>query len=490
MKVAGIDCSAWATRVVVCDNDTGDVLRRGRAAHPKAEPGEPTYGTPIENEADPRAWLRSLGEAADGLLDDVDAIAVTAQQHGVVPLDSDGDIIRPALLYQDQRDSSAATELLDELGGARGWADDVGTVPQTGWTISKLRWFARNEPETADRIAQVLLPHDWLTWQLMDRPKRCVTDRGDASGTGYFSPRTGRWRPDLVELALGHETVLPHVLEPSESAGRSPEGVRIAAGTGSLMATALGLGAQPGDAVISLAGGGTAFVVHDEPLATPAGAVTPFADATGGYLPLVETMNASLVLPSTAALLSTDPHGLSDLAQRSTPGAHGLVMLPYLEGERVPDLPHAAGTIAGLRAESMRPEHLARAAVEGVVCAMVDALDVLRSQGAQVRRVLLLGAAARLPAIQDVAPLLCDVPVVVPPPASYPAMGAARQAAWSLRAANHAADVGPPDWDPLSRCQELEPDPALSAVGEAVRDQYQRARDDAHPTEAEKEEAE
>jgi xylulokinase len=473
-KVAGIDSSTAGTTIVVCDSDTGAVLRQGHAPHPPGDGDKP-------NEADPQAWLLSLGEAAaGGVLEGVQAIGISGQQHGLLALDAGGVTVRPAMLRGDQRAQVQAADLIEELGGPSGWAQAVGAVPQASYPVAKLRWLAQHEPAAAQRVAQVLLPHDWLVWQLLGRPSRRTTDRGDASGTGYWSAAAGEYRTDLVERALGHQVQLPDVLAPAEPAGQTPEGLLISAGTGDTMAAALGLGVGPGDAAVSLGAGGTVFAVHHEALKDPTGTVTGYADATGRHLPLVQVRNAVRTLRGTADLLSTDLAGLSELALRSTPGSYGLVLLPYLEGERTPDLPHTAGTLTGLRRESMRPEHLARAAFEGMLCGLTDALDVLRNKGVEVRRVFLLGAAAELPAVQAIAPALFGTQVVVPPPAEYAALGAARQAAWSLGAVlGSRSQAAPPQW-PQAAARLLDPGDD-AAVGSAVRQQYRAVRENTHP---------
>lgn len=247
------------------------------------------------------------------------------------------------------------------------------------------------------------------------------------------------------------------------------------------MAAAFGLGVGVGDAVVSLGASGSVMAVHHEALADPAGMITSFADATGMHLPVVHTLNAVRTLRGTAELLGTEDLGeLSTLALKSTPGSSGLVFLPYLEGERTPQLPHTAGTLTGLRRESMKPEHLARAAFEGMLCSLADAMDVLRGRGVEVRRVFLLGAAAELPAVQALAPAIFGAQVVVPQPADYTAIGAARQAAWALgfsqgRAARttHAAWQG-------AAAQVFEPGDDV-AVGTAVRQQYGATRNQIHP---------
>ncbi|MFE9643982.1 FGGY family carbohydrate kinase [Streptomyces sp. NPDC006365] len=475
--VAGLDSSPDFTRIVVCDADSGVVLRQGYAPHPLdgAEGGRPS-------DVDPQAWLLSLGEAAGGgLLEGVQAIGVSAQQNALIPLDTQGNTVRPALVGGDKRAQVCAAELVDALGGREAWAQAVGTVPGAAQPVTKLRWMVKNEPDAALRTAMLMQAHDWLVWQLLGRPARRTTDRGEASSTGYWSAVNGAYRPDLVELALGHQALLPDVLGPAEAAGTTPEGLLISAGTGETMAAAFGLGIGLGDAVVSLGASGSVMAVHHEALVDPSGMITSLADATGMHLPVVTTLNAVRVLRGSAELLGLpDLESLSDLAMKSTPGAHGLVLLPYLEGERTPSLPHVAGTLAGLRRESMRPEHLARAAFEGMLCGLADALDVLRRRGVEVRRIFLLGPAAELPAVQACAPSLLGVQVVVPQSADYAAIGAARQAAWALGASQGTLDPRqPPVWQGAT-AQILDPGDEV-AVGAAVRQQYTSVRDQTHP---------
>jgi xylulokinase len=480
--VAGLDSSPDFTRIVVCDTDTGAVLRQGYAPHPVESPEAGAAGGGRPSDIDPQAWLLSLGEAAGGgLLEGVQAIGVSAQQNALVPLDAQGTTVRPALVGGDKRAQVAAADLIEALGGRQAWTEAVGCVPQAAQPVTKLRWLAKSEPDNARRTAVLLQAHDWLVWQLLGRPLRRTTDRGGASGTGYWSAATGAYRTDLVELALGHQAMVPEVLGPSEAAGTTPEGLLISAGTGETMAAALGLGIGLGDAVVSLGASGSVMAVHPEALVDSTGMITSLADATGMHLPVVTTLNAVRTLRGTAELLGVpDLEALSELAMKSTPGSHGLVLLPYLEGERTPNLPHTAGTLAGLRRESMRPEHLARAAFEGMLCGLADALDVLRGRGVEVRRIFLLGAAAELPAVQAAAPALFGVQVVVPQPADYAAVGAARQAAWSLGVSRDTlAPRTPPAWQGPAG-QVLDPGDEL-AVGQAVRQQYVSVREQTHP---------
>lgn len=428
--VAGIDSSTQSCKVVVCDTDSGAVVREARAPHPD--------GTEVH----PDAWWTALEQASSGLLDDVEAVAVAGQQHGMVTVDEVGAVVRPALLWNDTRSAEAATDLIGELGGPAEWAGAVDNVPNTSLTVSKLRWLARNEPDNADRVTGVMLPHDWLTWRLAGAGTEPTTDRGDASGTGYWSATENAYRPDLLARAFGREIRLPRVAEPAEAVGRTPSGALVAPGTGDNMGSALGLGLRPGDAVVSLGTSGTVFAVSEGPTQDPSGIICGFADATGRYLPLVCTLNAARVLSATAAMLDVDLAGLDELALAADPGADGVTLLPYLDGERTPVLPEATGSLHGLRRSNMRPENIARAAVEGMLCGLADGLAAMTDTGIPVRRVMLVGGAARSAAVRAVAPTVLGARVVVPPPAEYVALGAARQAAWTLSGAAEA-----PNWD-------------------------------------------
>ncbi|WP_184888415.1 xylulokinase [Sphaerisporangium siamense] len=461
-RVAGVDSSTQSCKVVVRDAETGALVREGRAPHP---PG---------TEVDPGHWWTALGRAIEdaGGLGDVAALAVGAQQHGMVCLDERGEVVRDALLWNDTRSARAARDLVTELGGPRAWAEAVGSVPLASFTVTKLRWLAEHEPGNAARTAAVCLPHDWLTWRLAGAPgvEALTTDRGDASGTGYWSPATGFYRFDLLERALGHRAHVPRVLGPAGEAGRgatltagAAEGVRLAAGTGDNMAAALGVGARPGDVVVSIGTSGTVFAVAGEPSSDESGAVAGFADATGRFLPLVATLNAARVLDAAAGVLGVTAAGLSDLALQAPPGADGLVLVPYLEGERTPNRPGATGSVHGLRMANSTSAHFARAAVEGMLCGLADALDAL---GLDPARVLLIGGGARSEAVRRVAPSVFGRPVLVPEPGEYVADGAARQAAWLL-----AGSAEPPAWATgATRTYEADPRPEVRArYAEAAR---------------------
>lgn len=449
--VAGIDSSTQSCKVVIRDADTGRLIRHGRAPHPE--------GT----EVDPQVWWDAVLAATEhaGGLDDVEAVSVAGQQHGMVCLDEDGGVVRPALLWNDTRSAGAAADLVTELGatpdeGRAAWVEAVGSVPVASFTVTKLRWLAEHEPESARRTSAVCLPHDWLTWRLAGAQglENLVTDRSDASGTGYWAPASGKYRPDLLRMALGADVRVPRVLGPADPAARTSRGALLGPGAGDNAAAALGLGARAGDLVVSIGTSGVVSAVSRVAAADPAGAVAGFADATGAFLPLVCTLNAARVLDATARLLGVDHDELSRLALSAPPGADGLVMVPYLEGERTPNLPDATGALHGLTMATSSPAHLARAAVEGLLCGLADGVDALLAQGVEPRRVLLVGGGAVSEAVRRIAPTVFGVPVEVPAPGEYVADGAARQAAWVL-----AGTGEPPAWS-LAPCTSYVSEPA------------------------------
>ena len=464
--VAGVDTSTQSCKVVVRDAVTGELVREGRAAHPD--------GTEVA----PAAWADALRAAiADaGGLADVRAIGIGGQQHGMVLLDDHGAVVRDALLWNDTRSARSADALVDELG-AQAWATGTGSVPVASFTVTKLRWVAEQEDAVAKRATAVCLPHDWLTAVLRApsssatvETSAVTTDRGDASGTGYWSPTSGDYRFDLLERAFGRRLAVPRVASPHEVVGEvhpswgAAPGAVLSPGTGDNMAASLGLDAQPGDVVVSLGTSGTAFAVSSSPTHDATGAVAGFADATGRFLPLVCTLNAAQVLDVLRRLLGVDHAAFDALALSASPGAGGVTLLPYLAGERTPNRPDSTGVLAGLTLANGTTENLARAAVEGMLCGLADAIDALVAQSVPIGRVILIGGAARSAAVAGIAPQVFARPVLVADPGEYVADGAARQAARTLLAAE-------PGWAEVAgRWVEAEATPDVRDAYAALRD--------------------
>lgn len=467
--VAGIDTSTQSTKVRVTDALTGEMVRFGQARHPE--------GTSV----DPQYWWHAFREAARqaGGLDDVSALSVGGQQHGMVLLDDDGSVIRDALLWNDTRSAPDAERLISDMGeqpptveetglsddrmmrGRQRWVRAVGSSPVASLTITKIAWVARNEPENARRVAAICLPHDWLSWRIAGHGPSTArggaqldalfTDRSDASGTGYFDSAVNEYRFDLLEKALGRkDVILPQVLGPERTgahadpsiAGRDiPGGCIIAPGGGDNAMAALGLHMTVGDVSISLGTSGVAAAISPTPAYDMTAAVTGFADCTGHWLPLACTINGSRITDAGCTALGADYDELAALTMRSEPGAGGITLIPYFDGERTPNRPHATAALHGMTLANTTRENIARAFTEGLLCSQRDCMELVRKLGTDIRRVLLIGGGAKSRAVRALAPAILGMDVVLPSADEYVAIGAARQAAWAL-----SGDEEPPAW--------------------------------------------
>ena len=458
--IAGVDSSTQSVKIVIRAADTGELVREGRAPHPD--------GT----EVDPIHWKNALDVAITeaGGLDDVSAISVGGQQHGMVALDESGEVIRPALLWNDTRSAEQARTLNSEMGGDQAIADAVGSVLVASFTASKVRWLAENEKKNADRVHSIALPHDWLSWQLQGGKDftKLFTDRSDASGTGYFDSQSSTYRRDIFAKALlsNREVYLPKIIAPATFGGSTSHGIPIAAGAGDNAAAALGVQAEPGDVVISLGTSGTAFAVSTTSTHDSSGAVAGFADASGRFLPLVCTLNAARIFDAATTILGKTHDEVGALALSSVPGAHGLTLLPYFEGERTPNRPDATGVFSGMNIANSNPADIARAMIEGMLSGLADAVASLTDLGVDIRRVLIIGGAAKNPAVGQIASALFGRPVLIPPAGEFVADGAAKQAAWAL-----LGGATPPVWN-LGKANHVE----ATATPE-VLEKYRTLRD-------------
>lgn len=425
--VLGVDSSTQSTKVAALDLDTGETVAIGRAPH---------SGAALQDPAD---WWSALaiaiGEAVSSGLD-VRGISVAAQQHSLVLLDADGQVIAPAPLWND---TTAAPDA-ERLNGLADFAGETGTRLVAAITIAKLAYLARTEGAIMDRVAVSCLPHDWLTFRLTGR---LVTDRGDASGTGWWSAQSGSYRRDLLALAVGDDQgeslTLPDVLAPDEPAGTLtsdaaaalglPAGIPVACGTGDNMAAALGLGIGLDDLVVSLGTSGTVFTVAEAPVTDPDGVVCGFADATGRYLPLACLLNCTRAVDTAAAMTGLTRDAALAGAADIEPGADGLLMLPFFEGERTPNLPGATARLDGLTGVNATPAHLVRAALDGVVAGLALGRDALAARGIERGRLLLVGGGAAHPAWRQAVADAFGTEVSFPEGGELAARGAAIQAA-------------------------------------------------------------
>jgi xylulokinase len=431
--VAGVDSSTQSCKVEVRDLDSGETVAVGRASHP------PT--NPPRSEQDPNSWWQALIDAfaqVGSVARNIAALGVAGQQHGLVVLDHDDEPLRPAKLWNDTESAPQSETLVDAIG-ADTWARRIGSVPVASFTITKLAWLVEHEPEIVRRIAKVTLPHDYLNLRLTGVH---ATDRGDASGSGWFDPVSGECAEELLALVGGRDdwaSLVPTVVGPTDILGLLtreaaaaigvPAGTPVGPGSGDNMAAALGLGLSSGDASLSLGTSGVVYATSAEPTADASGNVAGFADATGAFLPLVCTLNATKVTDTVAGWFGMDHAAFAAAALRAPTGANGARLTPYFDGERTPSLPDATGTLEGLRNDTTT-EDLARAAHEGVLRGLLHGLDALEQAGAAVGgRLHLIGGGAKSPAYRQILADVHGAPIRVPDDDETVATGAAVQAA-------------------------------------------------------------
>ncbi|MFD9904579.1 xylulokinase [Streptomyces sp. NPDC059063] len=472
--VVGVDSSTQSTKVLVVDAATGQVVASGQAPH--------TVSSGALRESDPEQWWSALREAlhqCGTAAREAAAVSVAGQQHGLVTLDAQGRPVRPAMLWNDVRSAPQARRLVEQLGGAKGWAERVGSVPGPSFTVTKWVWLTEHEPASARATAAVRLPHDYLTQRLTGAG---TTDRSDVSGTGWWASATGAYDDEILQLVGLDATLLPRVAAPGEVVGTVRDGelpfskgTLVAPGAGDNAAAAIGLGLHPGAPVLSLGTSGTVYAVSERRPTDPTGTVAGFADARGAWLPLACTLNCTLAVDRVAALFGLDREAVQ-------PGGD-VTLLPYLDGERTPDLPHASGLLHGLRHDTT-PGQVLQAAYDGAVHALLGALDaVLDADADRSEPLLLIGGGARGVAWQETVRRLSGRPVRIPEAGELVALGAAAQAAGLLTGEDPAAvarrwdtargpvlDAVERDEETLSRITEVVCDAAALLNGGAGRE--------------------
>ncbi|MBW4025204.1 MAG: xylulokinase [Proteobacteria bacterium] len=475
--IAGVDTSTQSCTVVIRRLDDGALVAEARAPHPAT--------TPPCSEQDPGDWWRALCAACAGvaaLLPSVAAISVGGQGHGLVLLDRANEPTRPAKLWNDTESAPDAARLLERLPAAD-WVSRTGSAPGPALTVSKLAWTARCDPQALAQAAHAMLPADYLIYRLGGR---AVTERGGASGTGYFDPVANRWDLALAELAapdLPWDRLVPTVVASGDAVsealllpGLEPlAGAVVGAGSGDNMTAALGLGIEEGDTVISLGTSGTAYTVSRAQVTDVTGTINGYADATGRFLPMITTLNAAKVTDFFRRLLGVDTQRFDAMSLAAEPGSGGVVIVPYLDGERTPNLPHASGQVTGLRGNTT-PGQIGRAAIEGVLCSLLEGRDLLRAAGARMDgRLILTGGAARSHAYQQILADLSGETVYLSEAAEAAAAGAAVQAAAALT--GRPTEAIARDWAPdLVRAADPTPGADAAAVRSAYREAAARVR--------------
>ena len=461
----GIDCGTQGTKAIILDAVSGDVLGQGAAAHTMISSANG------RREQDTQQWLEAFTLATRNALvaANVDGqailgIGVSGQQHGLVLVDDQGEVLRPAKLWCDTETSAENDRLLVHLGGEKGSLERLGVVIAPGYTVSKLLWTKEQHPVVFSRIARILLPHDYLNFWLTGR---ACSEYGDASGTGYFDVRTRQWDlqllrdidasgrlqaalPELIDAHQSVGTILPAI---AEHLGINPKAL-VSSGGGDNMMGAIGTGnIQPGAITMSLGSSGTVYAYSDVPKVSPDAAVATFCSSSGGWLPLICTMNLTNATGAIRQLFNLDLQQFNDLVAQSPIGADGVSLLPFFNGERVPALPHATGSLHGLTLDNLTQANLCRAAVEGTTFGLRYGLDLLRQNGLQSRSISLIGGGSKSAVWRQIVADIMNTPVICTEQSEAAALGAAIQAAWCKSWSNGHEDTLA---DLCQRCVKLD----------------------------------
>jgi xylulokinase/toxin CptA len=485
----GIDCGTQGTKALVLDADSGRVLGEGSAAHRLIS------AVNGKREQQPADWLLAFEQATRAALEQAGvpgsailAVGVSAQQHGLVLLDEQGEVLRPAKLWCDTESAPQNRRLLDYLGGEAGSLERLGVAIAPGYTVSKLLWTQEQHPDVFARIAHILLPHDYLNYWLSGR---YCSEYGDASGTGYFDVRRRRWDsallehidpsgrlvaalPELVESGRCLGPLRPQV---AQRLGLNPRAL-VASGGGDNMMGAIGTGnIRPGAITMSLGTSGTLYAYAEQPQVSQQPQVASFCSSSGGWLPLICTMNLTNATGAIQQLLELDLASFGALVTQAPIGAEGLLMLPFLNGERVPPLPNASASLFGMTSDNLTRANLCRAVVEGTSFGLRYGLDLLRASGIECRSIRLIGGGANSPIWRQIVADIMATPLVCPRRTEAAALGAAIQAAWSLareQGRSTSLDELCATCVSLDESCATEPDPERSARYELV---YQRYRE-------------
>ncbi len=438
----GIDCGTQGTKALILDSQSGQVLGQGSAPHTLIQ------GEHGRREQDAAQWLQALTTATQQALaaagvsgQQICGIGVSGQQHGLVLLDAQGQVLRPAKLWCDTESAPENRQLLEWMGGETGSLQRLGLVIAPGYTVSKLLWTRHHHRQVFERIAHILLPHDYLNYWLTGR---LCSEYGDASGTGYFNVRTRQWDLEILRYIDPEgrlERALPELIDSRAPAGKlrpeiarllglNPEAV-VSSGGGDNMLGAIGTGnIEPGIITMSLGSSGTVYAFDPQPQARPDAAVANFCSSSGGWLPLICTLNLTNVTGAIREVLGLSLDDFNQLARQAPIGAEGISMLPFLNGERVPALPGATGSIEGLTLTNFNQANLCRAAIEGTTFGLRYGLDLLRRDGLQSHTILLVGGGSKSSLWRQIVADIMDTRVICAEQSEAAALGAAIQAAW------------------------------------------------------------
>lgn len=438
----GIDSGTQGTKAVVFSENSGAVLAESYAQYALIENHEGG------REQNPQDWISACHEVIHNILkadavnvENICGIGVSGQQHGMVPLDKDGNVIRAAKLWCDTETVTQCETLTERLGGTEVVNQKIGNQIAVGFTASKILWLKENEPENYKKLDCVLLPHDYINYWLTGEK---VTDFGDASGTAYFDVRERKWSEEVLDaiddtgklkeclprLIQAHEPagiVQPVILEEFGLSGE----IIVSSGGGDNMMAAVGTGnVEEGIVTASFGTSGTIYAYADKPVIESSGELAAFCSSSGGWLPLICTMNVTVATELVRSLLAVDIDEMNELARDSPVGAEGILLLPYFNGERTPALPNGKAMFSGMSSLNFTRKNVCRAAMEGATFGMRYGLDVVKRNGIIPKEIRLVGGGAKSPLWRQISADIFNCPVVCLVNEEAGAAGAALQALW------------------------------------------------------------
>ncbi len=438
----GIDSGTQGTKVIVFSRERGEIVSSAYVAHEIIEDDKG------KREQEPAWWVSACSQAMMEVIsqkgisaDQVKAIGVSGQQHGMVPLDEKGHVIRPAKLWCDTETVPQCEELTAKMGGDARVIDIIGNIIAPGFTAPKILWLKQNEPENYQKLKSILLPHDYLNYWLTGEK---TTESGDASGTAYFDITRREWSEailDAIDPSGGLIDCLPTLIESGDPCGEVKadicerfgfsQGVLVSSGGGDNMMAAIGTGnVVDGTVTASLGTSGTIFSFSSSPVIDRKGELAAFCSSSGGWLPLVCTMNVTVSTELTRELFQLSVEELNRKVSQAEIGSQGIVLLPYFNGERTPQLPNARATLHGLSTTNFTAANLCRAAMEGATFGLKYGLEVMRQQGISPREIRLVGGGAKSAVWRQMVADIFDCPVICPRAEEAGAFGAAIQAMW------------------------------------------------------------
>ncbi len=490
MITLGIDSGTQSTKTIALDLETGEILASAQQPYGFVEAkGEGAM------EQDPAVWIAAVEGTIKQVLEklgsrrsEVIGIGVSGQQHGLVLLDSRDQVVRPAKLWCDTSTTQQCAELTKALGGEAKVVELTGNAMLTGYTAPKILWVRQNEPQNWEKTASVLLPHDYINWWLSGEKSM---EYGDASGTALLDVKTRTWsQPVLEAVAPGLEAKLPLLRSSEHPAGNLRADlanqwgltgtVTISSGGGDNMMGAIGTGnVSPGIMTASLGTSGTLYAFSSFPVIDPRGEIAAFCDSTGSWMPLACTMNVTLVTELTRSLFAGWSHDQYAAEAATIPaGSDGLLLLPYLAGERTPNLPHGSGVLHGITTKNFTPAHIARAAMEGATLGLAYGLERFRALGVTPAEIRITGGGTKSPFWRQLCADVFGVPTVCLTSSEGAALGGAIQAAWAAgedhsTAALHALCARLVTLDESTRCT---PNPKNVSIYKELLEKANRLR--------------